>query len=259
MTEKKNRKNTAEALAKQKKDDILLYRIELLLVLGIIGFPLIGALKNLSNRSIDAVTPYFCVMGAIMIAVALALIIRGKVIKVKQDGMKLITPTGVGAALFVVGAILVTFPFFENASGKLQVAFTMVILLGCIYNLYSYGFFNVSLSICISIVLLYFANLLPFTYLELFLRYFCRYAVVPVALCGILAAVLTIRNAKISKKWAFIMPENKFYAVISTIVWSSAIISAALIFTFSAVFAFILVYFIVLFIVLGVICTIKIL
>lgn len=259
MTEKKNRKNTEESLAKQKKDDTLLYRMELLLVLGIIGFPLIGALKNLSNSSIDAVTPYFCVMGAIMIAVALALIIRERVIKNNRGYMKLITPTGIGIALAVVGTILITFPFFENASGKLQVVFTMAILLGCIYNLYSYGFFNVSLSICISVILLYFANLLPFTYLELFLRYFCRYAVIPVALCGIVAAILSIRNAKISQKWSFVMPENKFYAVISAIVWGSTIVSAALIFMFSTVFAFILAYFIVLFIVLGVICTIKIL
>ena len=94
---------------------------------------------------------------------------------------------------------------------------------------------------------------------ELFLNYFCKIAVFPVSICGLVLTILKLVGVKEGKKFSRLLPENRFYAVISAVVWGSALAAAALLIAFSASFVFILTYFIVLFIVLGIICTIKLL
>ena len=259
MTEKKNRKNASEVIAKERKDDISLYRIIILFLEGMIGFPLIGSLKKIPKETLKNATPYLFMAGCIFIATAVFLPIYVRAVRKKDESGKLVTSLGIGGMIAVVGTVLALYPFFDDASEKFQVAFIMVILLGCVYNLYTRGFFDVSIAICLSMFFLYFINITPFTYLELFLRYFCRTMIFPLVLCGIILAVLKIFGIKTGKKLSRLIPESRFYAVLSAIVWCSSAVAAAFLMAFSAGYAFILAYFIVLFIVLGIICTIKLL
>ena len=251
----KNRKNHVQHVEKNKKDDIALYRIILLLLEGLIGFPLIGLLGNLPNGA----AVYLCVIGCLIFAAGIFVpILFSSVLKRDESG-KLITSRSIGVFLSVIGSVLALYPFLYEASDKLQVAFIMVILLGCVYNLYTRGFFDVAVAICAGIVLIYFINNAPFTYLELFLKYFCKVAVFPIAAAGIVFAVLRLTGVKSIGNFSCLLPESRFYSAISLIAWVSVALCAMLIMLFSALYAFILAYFIVLFIVLGIICTIKLL
>ena len=259
MTDKKNKKNTAEALAKKQKDDVALYRIIILLLGGMIGFPLIGMLGKIPKEIWDEYMPLFCICGWVLVATAIFVpVYFKKVLKKNEDG-KLITSFGIGVSLALSGFIFALYPFLDDASGKFQIAFIMVILTGCVYHLYTRGFFEISVSLCVCMVFFYFINVQPFTYFELFLNYFCKIAVFPVSICGLVLTILKLVGVKEGKKFSRLLPDNRFYAVISAVVWGSALAAAALLIAFSASFVFILTYFIVLFIVLGIICTIKLL
>ncbi|MBO5007075.1 MAG: hypothetical protein J6C89_06495 [Clostridia bacterium] len=251
----KNRKNHVQNAEKNRKDDIALYRIILLLLEGMIGFPLIGLLGGLPHGA----SVYVCIIGCVILAAGLFIPAYFKFFLKREEEGKLITSRSIGVFFSVIGCVLALYPFLYEAADKLQVAFIMVILLGCVYNLYTRGFFHVAIAICIGIVFVYFINNAPFTYLELFLKYFSRIAVFPVAAVGLVLAFMKIFGAKNTGKMSFVLPETRFYAVISAIVWLSVAACAVLLMLFSALYAFILAYFIVLFIVLGIICTIKLL
>lgn len=255
MAEKKNKTNISDVGDKSRKDDISIYRILILLLIGMIGFPAIGALDNIFETTLL----YLCAAGGILIAAAAVLYIYSRIFAGKNAGAKLLISFGISFGMATAGLFLVLYPFFDGASGKFQAAFIMIILLGCIYNLYTRGFFGISLAIFLCIFLLYFINIVPVTALEFILQRFSRIAVFPLTVCGMIFAAFKIFGVKIPQKIERFLPESRFYAVLSLLVWSSNIVAAACLMAFPAVYAFILAYFIVLFIVLGIICTIKLL
>jgi hypothetical protein len=250
-----NKKHKIQNAEKIKKEDVALYRIVLLIIEGMIGFPIIGLFRNINGNA----SVFLCIIGCLIFASGIAILVYFKFVLKKDETGKLITSRTVGVGLSIVGFILAIFPFLYEASSKLQVAFIMLIILGCIYNLYSRGFFDVSVAICIGIVFSFFINNTAFTHLELFLGYFAKIAVFPIAIVGLIFAVMKIFGAKKLGKFSVLLPENRFYAVISAFVWTSVAVCAALLMMFSVLYALVLAYFIVLFIVLGIICTIKLL
>ena len=250
-----NKKYRVQNAEKNKKDDIALYRIVILLLEGMIGFPLIGLLGNVRGGA----SVFLCVIGCLAFAAGIFLPMYFKFVLKKDENEKLITSKSIGAVLCVAGVILALSPFLYDAPDKLQVAFIMVILLGCVYNLYTRGFFDVAVSLCAGIVFAFFINNTAFTYFELFLGYFAKIAVFPVAAAGLVFAFVKIFSSKGMGKLSFLLPESRFYAVISAIVWLSVAACAALLMLFSALYVLILAYFVVLFIALGIICTIKLL
>lgn len=250
-----NKKYKIQNAEKIKKEDVALYRIVLLIIEGMIGFPIIGLLKNINGKA----SIFLCIIGCLIFVSGIAVPAYFKFVLKKDENEKLITSKTVGVGLSIAGAILAIAPFLYEASSKLQVAFIMLILLGCIYNLYSKGFFDVSVALCMGIVFAFFINNTAFTHLELFLGYFAKIAVFPVAIVGLVFAVMKIFGVKNVGKLSVMLPENRFYAVISALVWASVAVCAALLMLFSALYALVLACFIVLFIVLGIICTIKLL
>ncbi|MGN1095349.1 MAG: hypothetical protein ACI4QR_03065, partial [Eubacteriales bacterium] len=216
MTSKRNKKITSKRMP---GEDIALYRMIILLVVGIIGFSLLASLGKASRLFLAQAQKYSVPFGILFIAAAIFLMIYKRKHKKTPDTAGIVTYKDISISLVILGVMLSLYPLFSDPIVKYQVAFVAIVILGFVKNLYTRGFFELAASICFFAFCIYFINADSATSFETFLSMLCKIIVFPVSAVMIVSACFLLSGNVKSEKYRRFLPENRFYAIVSVIIW----------------------------------------
>ncbi len=253
MKDKTQNNSTKKPLS---KEDRQLYRLFLIFAVAILGF---AALRLINESRLMAflVVGRWIALGLLILNIA-ALIYLRCVKKINEEG-HLLTACGVSYFTISVFALMVIYQELNNSNVKVQVAFAFISLLAIIYNLFRREFVCVSACSFIEAMFLYFIHTPAYSMTEKVLRgiSYVGAFLLPVLLLAFAVAAFvkkgTIRFGSrtiYSAKTSF---EPRLLAVLGGILLVAALLTLLV----PAMFVAVLIALLVIYVVIGMVCTIK--
>ena len=250
---KKTQNNTA-----LPREDVQLYRLFAIFGAAIIGF---AGLRLLNESKLLSFLLQGGIWGALVLlilSIAWPIYIRC-VRKIDESG-KVFTSVGVAYFLIPVFLMLVTYPVFNNANVKYQVAFAGISIFAVIYNIFKREFKNISALTFVCAALLYYVHATTYNWLENAIAIAAKILifVIPAAVIILLVCSLMSKNGsvKMSGREIYRLPSK--FAGILTLILCAFFIAAGLILLFvPEAFLYIMVSLLALYIIIGIVCTIR--
>ncbi len=247
MNEKntKNKKNDVRMTA----EDIQLYRLFCIFGVAILGF---AALRLISYGT------FFNILGVgRWIALALLILTIGgyiylRFVKKIDESEKVITSTGVAYFLIPIFFLLASFRAMEQPMFKCQVAFGFVALFATIYNIYKKEFRTISAVTFISLMALYYASTPLYSWLEKTLNVVSKGVIFLLPIAMILLALPTVRA-----KLGLSNMSDKFHMWLSIIMYAVILVCALVVMIVPALFLYMMIALLAVYVVVGIVCTIR--
>ncbi len=243
MNEKnmKNNQNQAKHLA----EDIQLYRLFCIFGAAILGFALFRMVPyNVFSRILGV--GQWIALGLCVLAIGGYLYIR--LVKKPDESNRIVTTTGLAYFLIPVLLMLACYRTISDPSFKCQVAFGFIALYAAIYNIFKKNFSDISAVAFLSIVSLYYASISTYNWIENTLSVVAKIAIflIPVAL--IVKILLDRRNNKNA---------DRFDMILALIMSILLIVCAVIVLIVPSVFLYMMISILVVYVVVGIVCTIR--
>ncbi len=234
---------------KVASEDLQLYRLFCIFGAAILGF---AAFRMIPYATFSRVLLYgqWVALGLLVLVIGAYIYIR--FVKKPDEYGKVITSTGIAYFLIPVLLLLATFRLMEQPIFKCQVAFGFVALFAAIYNIFKKEFRVISALTFISIVSLYYASTPLYSWFEMTLNVISKGLIflLPIALIAV------ILFAKKSKKFSEFI-EDRFGALITVIMCVILLVCAVVVLLVPSAFLYVMLAIFAVYIVLGIVCTIR--
>lgn len=253
-----NKDRLKKANNKMPKEDILMYRIVILLIVGILGMALLRSFSLGIDTDIADVL-FWLSIPLLAFAVLLPRFLKSD--KKEKSSDSIISIGGISLFIGLIAFMMLTYQYVQSAMIKFQVLFLAVVFLGFLYNIHTRGFFKISLVTFAELVSLYYATG-EFTFpaekilhvISPVISVLLPLACITIEACG----HLLTDDGKISiGKITLSSSEKGFYSI-------SMIISSLIMLVFSVLLLImpqmispIIVILLIMYIIFGIICTIK--
>ena len=160
MTDKNVKKTQKNSVL--PKEDIQLYRLFAIFGAAIIGFAGLRLINESKLLRFLKIGKWFALA---LLVLVIAWVVYIRCIKKIDESGKIFTSVGVSYFLIPVLLILVTYPTFNNANVKYQVAFAGVSLFAVIYNIFKREFKNISALTFVCAAFLYYIHATTYNWL----------------------------------------------------------------------------------------------
>jgi hypothetical protein len=244
----KNINNKRKAV-KVSADDIQLYRLFYIFGAAILGF---AAFRLIPYATFSRVLLYcqWVALGLLVFSIG-ALVYIHLVKKLDESG-KIVTTTGIAYFLLPVLFLLSTFRVMEQPIFKCQVAFGFIALFAAIYNIFKNEFRAISAVTFLSIVALYYACTPLYTWFEMTLNVISK-GLIFILPAALIVMALLAKNSKKENK----LITDKSGAIITIIMCVMLLVCAVVALIVPSAFLYIMFAIFALYIVLGIVCTIR--
>jgi hypothetical protein len=173
-------------------------------------------------------------------------------VKKPDESGNVITSTGIAYFLIPVLLLLVMFRSMEQPVFKCQVAFGFIALFAAIYNIFKNEFRAISAVTFLSIVALYYASTPLYSWFEIALNVISKGLVFLLPAALIVTAVFAKRFKKENK-----LIVDKFGAILTIIMCAVLLVCAIVTLIVPSAFLYIMFAIFAVYIVLGIVCTIR--
>jgi len=255
MTDKNVKKSQKNSVL--PKEDIQLYRLFAIFGAAIVGFAglrLINESKLLHFLTIGK----WIALALLVLVIAWVVYIRC-VRKIDESG-KIFTSVGVSYFLIPILLMLVTYPTFNNANVKYQVAFAGISIFAVIYNIFKREFKNISALSFVCAALLYYVHATTYNWLENAIGVVSKVLVflIPAAVMALLICAFRSKSGsvKISGQEIYKLP-SKFAGILAIIMCLFFIAAGILLLLIPASYLYIMISLLAIYVIIGIVCTIR--
>ncbi len=251
----KNIKKTQKAPI--PKEDIQFYRLLAIFGAAILGFAGLRLVNESKLRYVLGVGQW--IAAVLLIAVVAGLIYLHRVKKVDESSRVF---TSVGVAYFLIPVLLIcmTYRHIHNANVKYQVAFAMVSLFAVIYNVFKREFKNISAFAIANAFFLYYASAKTYNAFETVIAYVSKVLVfvLPVLVIALLVLAMRAKNGAvvISGKEIYRLP-SKIGGILALVMAAALLIAGVILVLLPVAFAYVMIALLVIYILIGIVCTIR--
>ena len=259
MTDKKiKNKQNAEVMS---QEDIQLYRLFMIFGAAILGF---AGLRLIPDHIFSRVLGIGQWIALALLVIATAAYIYIRCIKKVNESGKLITSTGIAYFVLPVLFMLATYRSFSNANFKFQLFFALLSIFAVIYNIYRREFKNITAITFISAIGLYYAAHSVFTsaynWVEIAVAALAEALMValPVFAIAILICAMTSKNGIVRFKGhkVYEIP-SKFAGVLGLVMCVVLLVAAAVLMILPLAFTYVMIALLICYVVVGIVCTIR--
>ncbi len=256
MTDK-NIKKTQKAPI--PKEDIQLYRLFAIFGAAILGFAGLRLIGNYEGRIFGFLAFGQWIAAALLVAVIAGLVYI-RFVKKLDESTRVFTSVGIAYFLIPLLLMLVTYRHIHDANVKFQVAFALVSLFAIVFNVFKREFRNISALVFADALFLYYASAKTYNGFETALAYVSKVLVflVPVAVIVLLAIAMRAKGGKVvvGGKNIYTLPE-RFSGVLALVMAAILLVAGALLVIFPAAFTYVMIALLVLYVIVGIVCTIR--
>ncbi len=243
MNDKNMKKTKIEA--KHSAEDIQLYRLFCIFGAAILGFALFRMVPyNVFSRILG-------VGQWVALALCLATIgvfIYFRVVKKLDESSRIVTIGGIAYFLIPIFLLLACYRSISNPEFKCQVAFGFVALYAVIYNIFKKNFCSISATTFLAIIALYYASRETYNTIENVIAVVAMVAifVLPVALAAKVRLDIRAKNEA-----------DRFDTILTHIMCALLLVCAVITLINQAIFSYILISILVVYVIIGIVCTIR--
>lgn len=251
-------KDRTKKVTKMPQEDILMYRIVILLIVGIFGMAILRSFSSGIDQDISKVLFWLSIP---LFAFAILLPWFFGAEKSKSSNESIISVGGISISIGLLAFMMFTYRLVQSAIIKFQVLFLVVIFLAFLYNIHSRGFFKISLVLFSEIVSMYYtAGEFSFPFEKILhiilpsISVLLPIACITVEICGnLLADDGKIKIGKITLSTL----EKGFYSISMVAVSLIMLVCAALILILPYIMSLLVAAILVLYIIFGIVCTVR--
>lgn len=260
MTDKKIKNNQNPEV--MSAEDIQLYRLFMIFGAAILGFAGLRLIpERIFSRLLSGAGQWIAL--AIFVLATAAYIYFRFIKKINEDG-KLITSTGIAYFLLPVLFMLATYSSFDKAIFKFQLFFALLSIFAVIYNIYKREFKNITaLTFICAIGLYYAANpvySVAYSWVEIAVAAFSEALMIalPAFAIALLIFALTHKNGIVRFKnhKVYELP-SKFGGILALVMSSVLLLAAIILMIIPAIFTYVMISVLVCYVVVGIVCTIR--
>lgn len=255
MTDKNVKKTPKNSVL--PKEDIQLYRLFAIFGAAIIGFAGLRLINESKLLRFLKIGRWFA-LALLVLVIAWVVYIRC-IRKIDESG-KVFTSVGVSYFLIPILLILITYPTFNNANVKYQVAFAGISIFAVIYNIFKREFKNISALTFVCAALLYYVHATTYNWLENAISAASKVLIflIPAAVMALLICAFRSKNGsvKISGREIYKLP-SKFAGVLALIMCVFFLVAGVLLLAVPASYLYIMISLLALYVIIGIVCTIR--
>lgn len=255
MTDKNIKKSQKNATL--PKEDVQLYRLFAIFGAAIIGFAGLRLINESKLLHFLNVGKWFAL--ALLILV-IAWVVYIRCIKKIDESGKVFTSVGVSYFLIPILLMLITYPTFNNANVKYQVAFAGISIFAVIYVVFKREFKNISALAFVCAALLYYVHATTYNWLEKAIGAVSKALIflIPVAVMILLVGAFKSKSGsvKISGREIYKLP-SKFAGILAMIMCIFFIVAGVLLLVIPATYLYIMISLLALYVIIGIVCTIR--
>lgn len=240
-----NKKNNV----KVSSDDLQLYRLFCIFGAAILGF---AVFRMIPYATFSRILVYGQWVALVLLVLAVGAFAYVRLVKKPDESGNVITSTGIAYFLIPVLLLLVMFRSMEQPVFKCQVAFGFIALFAAIYNIFKNEFRAISAVTFLSIVALYYASTPLYSWFEIALNVISKGLVFLLPAALIVTAVFAKRFKKENK-----LIVDKFGAILTIIMCAVLLVCAIVTLIVPSAFLYIMFAIFAVYIVLGIVCTIR--
>jgi membrane protein len=250
---KKSQKNSA-----LPKEDIQLYRLFAIFGAAILGF---AALNLVNESKLLGFLLRGGIWGAlVLLLLAIAWPIYIRCIRKIDESGKIFTSVGVSYFLIPVFLMLVAYPTLNNANVKYQVAFAGISIFAVIYNVFKREFKNITALTFVCAALLYYVHAATYNWLEDAIAFVSKILIflIPAAVVLLLVSAFRSKNGsvKISGHEIYRLP-SRFAGILALILCVFFLLAGVLLLLVPESYLYIMVSLLALYVIVGIVCTIR--
>ncbi len=245
----KNIKN--QNTEKLSADDIQLYRLFCILGAAILGF---AGFHYISPATFSKALRYGQWVTLVLLIATVGVYCYIRLVKKPDESKRIVTSTGVAYFLIPVLLMLTCFRSLEQPVFKCMVAFGFVSLFAAIYNIFvvKKEFRVITATTLLSIITLYYASHTLYSDLEKIISIACKGLVVLIPAALLVAAILSSRSKKLKS-----VISDRFSSVLCIIMSAVLLICALLALIVPSAFLYIFITVLTTYVIVGVVCTIR--
>lgn len=255
MTDKNMKKN--QKLSAMPKEDVQLYRLFAVFGAAIIGF---AGLRLVNESKLLRVLAWGRWVALALLAAAIGWVVYVHFVKRIDESGKVFTSVGVSYFLIPILFMLVMYPSFEKANMKFQIAFAGISLFAVIYNIFKREFKNISALTFVCAVCLYYVHTVTYDLPETIFAYLCKGLsfVLPLAVIALLICAFRAKNGvvKVAGREIYKL-ESRFGGILTLILCILFLVASVLLFLVPSSFVYVMISLLVLYVVVGIVCTIR--
>ena len=260
MTDKKlKNKQNPEVMS---AEDIQLYRLFMIFGAAILGFAGLRLVpERIFTRMLSGAGQW---IAAAVFVLATAAYVYIRFVKKLDESGKLITSTGVAYFLLPVLFMLATYVSFDKANFKFQLFFALLSIFAVIYNIYKREFKNITAVTFICAIGLYYAAnpvySMAYSWIEIAVAALSEALMIalPVFVIALLICALTHKNGVLRFKGhkVYELP-SRFGGVLALIMSILLLVAAVVLMIVPAVFTYVMLSVLVGYVIVGIVCTIR--
>lgn len=241
--------NNKKKDVKVSAEDIQLYRLFCIFGAAILGF---AAFRLIPYATFSRVLLYgqWVALGLLLLAIGALVYVRF-VKKIDERG-KVLTSTGIAYFLIPVLFLLAAFRAMEQPLFKCQVVFGFIALFAAIYNIFKNEFRVISAVTFLSIMALYYAATPLYSWFEMTLNVISK-GVIFLLPAALIAWVVYVRCTNKESE----LITDKFGAVLTIIMCALLLVCALIVLIVPSIFLYVMFTIFAVYIVLGIVCTIR--
>ncbi len=241
MTSKKNK-------AALPEEDIQLYRLFCIFGVAILGF----AGFRLPYATLFGFLRWgqWLTLGLLVLVIGAYVFIH--FVKKVDESKNIVTSTGVAYFLIPVLYLLTTFRSMEDPMIKCQVAFGFVALFAAIYNIFKKEFRLISAVTFLSLVALYYASHTTYDTYENILAIASKGLIFLIPAL-VIAALVIPQNSKRAAS----LVKDKFGKILTIVMCAVLLVCALLVLIVPSVFLYVMIAILAVYVVVGIVCTIR--
>ncbi len=259
MTDKKiKNKQNAEAMS---QEDIQLYRLFMIFGVAILGF---AGLRLTPEKVFSRMLGIGQWIALALLVIAAAAYVYIRCIKKVDESGKLITSTGVAYFLLPILFMLATYRSFDNANFKFQLFFALLSIFAVIYNIYRREFKNITALTFICAIGLYYAAhpvySIAYRWIEIAVAAVSEALMIALPIFTVALLICAMMNKKGVVRFKghkiYELP-SKFGGILGLVMSAVLLVCAAVLMIFPLAFTYVMIALLVCYVVIGIVCTIR--
>ena len=259
MTDKKiKNKQNAEVMS---QEDIQLYRLFMIFGVAILGF---AGLRLIPEHVFSRMLGVGRWIALALLVIATAAYVYVRFIKKVNESGKLITSTGIAYFLLPILFMLTTYRSFDKANFKFQLFFALLSIFAVIYNIYRREFKNITALAFVCAVGLYYAAhpvySAAYSWIEIAVAAVSEALMIAFPVFAIVLLICAMMNKKGVVRFkghtVYELP-GKFAGILGIVMSAVLLIGAAVLMVLPLAFTYVMIAILVCYVVIGIVCTIR--
>ncbi len=242
-------------------EDVQLYRLFMIFAAAILGF---AGLRLIPEKTLYAVLGVGQWIALALLIVATAAYIYIRCIKKLDESNKVITSSGVAYFVLPVLFMIATYNAFDKANFKFQLFFALLSIFAVIYNIYKREFKNITAITFVCAIGLYYAAhpvySVAYHWVEIAVAALSEAVMIalPVFAIALLICALLNKNGVVRFKGhkVYELP-SRFGGILALIMSAVLLLAAIILMIVPMLFTYVMISVLVCYVVLGIVCTIR--